>query len=1207
MDGTMATTVGINQSGTGGVLLPDAVLDKLYQSYALKQKRVAFACYLIASILFDVWAIAVPQGQSVESIVVTSVFLTINIVLAIVLRFCGRGRFRGVIWEIAPHLAWLLAIKQLFLQLFLKGSVTPRDSLGWAVLLNFLVYVTLPVLLKYTGILLGLGSFATYVNAIIGLAKKENYFWEQQVANILLLIAATLIGLLCYFLAEAKQRRAFLEAKQGLEVKMLIEEQSAEQERLLLSVLPEHVAVKMRQDLGSTNSEQFKKIYMSRHENVSILYADIVGFTAISSTYSAQDLVKILNELFARFDRLAEKYQQLRIKILGDCYYCISGAPVERPDHAVLCVHMGLSMVKAIKYVQQKTNSPVDMRVGIHTGAVLAGILGQRQWQFDVYSKDVELANKMESSGKAGRVHLSEKTLGFLNGEFEVEPAFGEKREEALRIAGLKTYFITKVLKPFCPSEHKNGSADPKDVVIEPDGPSEILREDDDDTKPANGANAGDEPSTPGTDDKTDPLEDDTQASEDYKMRLRKELVSRDGHSEISKDTTIFLTFNDKTHETAYNEYREPHSAVPLLAALLVQFVAILYALLVLPRTAVHFEIVIPPLVIIFVMVFISVAESLTGILPAFITLNSKRYNDSTSLRKSTAIIIVLLLGVSNVSDMLAASHRTPLSLNITNVSFASTEMEPASVCLFPSYFSNYTVLILIATSIITQLSHLSKILLMIIITAIHCYVNIFHLDEAFRNEDFGIMNVFPLRYTLSALLVAVTIALSFLARHIDKVDRVIFMWKTEVIDQKEKASDMRRRNEALVYNVLPMHVAEHFMGNRKRSHDDLYSQSYAEVGVLFASMPNFSDFYSEETVNNQGLECLRFLNEVISDFDALLELPQFQDIIKIKTIGSTYMAASGLNPSRIVKPDDPVSVRWAHLALLVEFALELKKALQGINEQSFNHFVLKMGVNHGPITAGVIGARKPHYDIWGNTVNVASRMESTGKAGAIQVTEETCQILQTFGYTFEQRGLVAVKGKGQLMTYYLQGKVPRPTGPTASPILQNLTAMETVQEVDESKESPPALAPPPGDGASPAHQLHSVSSPSTASPNSVRLNQEYVEMKASNASTAMLQESSSSISNNTTTTTSTKLTVVSEKTTTISSTSSTSSTTAETSVSKTAQSSVRSSSLFNGSEATPADESDAQTPLLEGKNSTNASSHHFGEGEKDALLENGS
>ncbi|ETN62881.1 hypothetical protein AND_005410 [Anopheles darlingi] len=1142
------------------------------------------------------------------------------------------------------------------------------------------VYVTLPVLLKYTGILLGLGSFATYVNAIIGLAKKENYFWEQQAANVLLLIAATLIGLLCYFLAEAKQRRAFLEAKQGLEVKMLIEEQSAEQERLLLSVLPEHVAVKMRQDLGSTNSEQFKKIYMSRHENVSVglplLPTDehasvavalpksnsrattrrkpdwgsyfakpgaprgsrtpnIVGFTAISSTYSAQDLVKILNELFARFDRLAEKYQQLRIKILGDCYYCISGAPVERPDHAVLCVHMGLSMVKAIKYVQQKTNSPVDMRVGIHTGAVLAGILGQRQWQFDVYSKDVELANKMESSGKAGRVHLSEKTLSFLNGEFEVEPAYGEKREEALRIAGLKTYFISKVLKPFCPSEHKNGSADPKDAVIEPDGPSEIFR-DEDDAKTVSGT--GDEPSTPGTDKPDTAEEEEQQACEDYKMRLRKELVSRDGHSEISKDTNFFLTFNDKNHETAYTEYREPHSAIPLLAALLVQFVAILYALLVLPRTAVHFEVVIPPLVIIFIMVFISVAESFTEhhniyelfscfsqivtpplslpltftvtwfqILPAFITLNSKRYNDSTSLRKSTAIIIVLLLGISNVSDMLAASHRTPQTLNITNVSFASTDMEPASVCLFPSYFSNYTVLILIATSIITQLSHLSKILLMIIITATHCYVNIFHLDEAFRNEDFGILNVFPLRYTLSALLVAVTIALSFLARHIDKVDRVIFMWKTEVIDQKEKASDMRRRNEALVYNVLPMHVAEHFMGNRKRSHDELYSQSYSEVGVLFASMPNFSDFYSEETVNNQGLECLRFLNEVISDFDALLELPQFQDIIKIKTIGSTYMAASGLNPSRMVKPDDPVSVRWAHLALLVEFALELKKALQGINEQSFNHFVLKMGVNHGPITAGVIGARKPHYDIWGNTVNVASRMESTGKAGAIQVTEETCQILQTFGYTFEQRGLVAVKGKGQLMTYYLQGKVPRPPSTTASPILQNLTAMETVQEVDETKESPSTIVPP-STIISPAHQLHSISS-GTTSPPSVRLNQEYVEMKVSSNATAPTSSSTGTVlQNQDLQEHSSTLTMVSEKTVTTTSVSSSSI------ENKLVQSSTKSSSLFNGSEATTmttttttVDESDAQTPLLEADSTNSNSNRHFGEGEKDALLENGS
>lgn len=97
---------------------------------------------------------------------------------------------------------------------------------------------------------------------------------------------------------------------------------------------------------------RFHELHVQRHNNVSILYADIVNFTPLSEQLTASDLVKTLNELFGRFDQIAKENQCLRIKILGDCYYCVSGLPVSRPQHAANCVHMGLSMIEAIRFVR---------------------------------------------------------------------------------------------------------------------------------------------------------------------------------------------------------------------------------------------------------------------------------------------------------------------------------------------------------------------------------------------------------------------------------------------------------------------------------------------------------------------------------------------------------------------------------------------------------------------------------------------------------------------------------------------------------------------------------------------------------------------------------------------------------------------------------------------------------------------------------------
>lgn len=199
----------------------------------------------------------------------------------------------------------------------------------------------------------------------------------------------------------------------------------------------------------------------------------------------------------------------------------------------------------------------------------------------------------------------------------------------------------------------------------------------------------------------------------------------------------------------------------------------------------------------------------------------------------------------------------------------------------------------------------------------------------------------------------------------------------------------------------------------------ELYHQSYQKVGVAFCSLPNFQEFYTELDGSNQGVECLRLLNEIIADFDELLCDERFHSIDKIKTIGSTYMAAVGLMPEYKIIPSDPHSSRRL-MTSLIEFVRAMRVKLKNINDNSYNNFMLRVGVNVGSVVAGVIGARKPQYDIWGNTVNVASRMDSTGVPGYTQVTQEVVDSLQGSHFEFKCRGQIKVKGKGDMITYFL-------------------------------------------------------------------------------------------------------------------------------------------------------------------------------------------
>jgi class 3 adenylate cyclase len=183
-------------------------------------------------------------------------------------------------------------------------------------------------------------------------------------------------------------------------------------ERLLLNVLPAPIAERLKRNEG---------IIVDRFDQVTVLFADIVGFTALSSSTTPEVLVTMLDELFSVFDHLAEVHGLEKIKTIGDAYMAVAGIPESRDNHAVAVARMALDMQAALQAYVTRTGSNLAIRIGMHTGSVVAGVIGRKKFIYDLWGDTVNLASRMESHGIAGRVHISEATFERLGDSFEVE------------------------------------------------------------------------------------------------------------------------------------------------------------------------------------------------------------------------------------------------------------------------------------------------------------------------------------------------------------------------------------------------------------------------------------------------------------------------------------------------------------------------------------------------------------------------------------------------------------------------------------------------------------------------------------------------------------------------------------------------------------------------------------------------------------------
>ncbi|XP_077599161.1 adenylate cyclase type 2b [Stigmatopora nigra] len=1083
---------GCGRGGGGPRRGPEKRQDWLYESYYRMSQQhplIVFLLLIVMGTCLALMAVFFASGLKTEDhltfviTVPTALFLFLSIFILV----CVESIFKRML-RLFSLLIWACLVTMGYLFMFSGGLLSPWDQVSFFLFIVFVVYTMLPFSMKWAIMASAFTCLSHTVTLSICLASTakdlEALIW-QILANVIIFTCGNLAGAYHKHLMDVAIKQTYQDTCNCIKSPIKLEFEKHQQERLLLSLLPSHIARVMKAEIiqrlqgpkfGRTESgNNFHNLYVQRHTNVSILYADIVGFTRLATDCAPGELVHMLNELFGKFDQIAKENECMRIKILGDCYYCVSGLPESLPHHARNCVKTGLEMCEAIKKVRDATRVDINMRVGVHSGNVLCGVIGLRKWQYDVWSHDVTLANHMEAGGVPGRVHISSVTLDYLKGSYKVEPGDGQSRDSYLKEHGVVTFLVinpqtekhspllglrsrpsldggkmrasvrmTRYLeswgaaKPFANLHHRDSMSADNDKINTTDVPMgqyHFQRR---------------------------------ERSKSQKRRFEEELNERmirtidDINSQKqwlkSEDIQrISLFFHNKALETEYRSTTLPAFKYYVTCACLIFSCIFIVQVLLLPKTAVlgiSFGLAFLLLAVILLLCFAGhVLQGQKGSVCSFPRLNTSSriiVTNNPWLRlvlTMTTTALILVMAVFNMffvdddgksmEEVSPEAIVTAPSLNLTNGTIppdsqAQTARESR---FYLPYFIYCCILGLVSCSVFLRVNYELKMVVMlaalvvynIIILQTHAplldgFSKALYPTEALDRP--GILKDLKTMGSVSLFIFFITLLV--LARQNEYYCRLDFLWKDKFKRECEEIETMENLNRVLLENVLPAHVAEHFLGRNWWKNEDLYHQSYDSVCVMFASIPDFKEFYTESDVNKEGLECLRLLNEIIADFDELLSKPKFSGVEKIKTIGSTYMAATGLNLTPGPECAQEHDRQYMHIGTMVEFAFALVGKLDVINKHSFNDFRLRIGINHGPVIAGVIGAQKPQYDIWGNSVNVASRMETTGVLGKIQVTKETGEILSTLGYLCSCRGIINVKGKGELKTYFVHTEMTR-------------------------------------------------------------------------------------------------------------------------------------------------------------------------------------
>ncbi|MCS6814774.1 MAG: adenylate/guanylate cyclase domain-containing protein [Cyanobacteria bacterium] len=342
-----------------------------------------------------------------------AVFLPANIITELCLVIC-LIILRSTIGRTRPEYIFVVfgwSITLVFQTAIALDGSGDIAYIPWA--LTFLGMALFNPVCWWIHVILQLGTLGYYLGLIVTLKLTPVIEAPSAYAlNGLFLFWLCLMGDLSTFLYERLQQREFRTRKALEASNRELEVRREQSEQLLLNILPVSIAEQLKQD---------QRTIAHRFESVSVLFADIVGFTELAARQSPEAIVDLLNTIFSQFDQLADYYGIEKIKTIGDAYMAVAGLPTPRSDHAEAIAEMALAMQQAILEFNQEQGQSLQIRIGISSGPVVAGVIGIRKFAYDLWGDTVNMASRMESHGIAGQIQVSVETFTRLRSRYQLQ------------------------------------------------------------------------------------------------------------------------------------------------------------------------------------------------------------------------------------------------------------------------------------------------------------------------------------------------------------------------------------------------------------------------------------------------------------------------------------------------------------------------------------------------------------------------------------------------------------------------------------------------------------------------------------------------------------------------------------------------------------------------------------------------------------------